>query len=146
MLAASDLLLSFNAVATSIAAAIAARVPVGLGVNHHRGDSLEEVEAGLGRTLPDDVRAWLTAVLPLRPFKVCPIGLHEFVSPILAGNPYLAACAELDVLDPEASVARLRGLFADEPARDELLHAQSVYRDQVTALPSAVERYRELTA
>lgn len=142
LLAASDLLLTGNIMATSIAAAIALDVPVLALGNSVAGATLDELEAGSGAPLTADARAWVAPILPLRRFAVSPLGLHAFVAPVLARNPYRDAVGHAEALDFEGTAARARALLDDATAARS---AMARYRTQIAALPGPYERLRELT-
>jgi hypothetical protein len=142
-LAASDLLLSVNAAATSVQAAIAVGVPAAVVVSSLSAASLAETGLDLA-TLPADLRAWLEHVMPLRPFRVCPVGLYRFMAPVLANNPYAALFAELELAQLDATVARIRSL-CEQPA-PEWREARHAYLERIAQLPDAKTRFRELCA
>ncbi len=145
ILGAADLLLTVNVVATSIAAAISLGVPVALITSGKSGATATELEVGLRRPMPADLATWIAEVLPFRPFWAYPIGLHSFLDPVLAGNPYAEALEKLELLDLEDSAARVQTLLDDPDARAQVCARQDRYRDQVRELPSGVERVRELS-
>ncbi len=112
-LAAVDLLLSFNFSATTIASAIAAGIPVVLGVNSHAGDFAR--------------------------FRVWPLGLFKFLGPLAKNNPYTSALRTVEVTEKDAFVSAIERLLFEESARAEMRDAQAKYRAQVEALPKAAD-------
>ena len=114
-LASADLLLSFNFSATTIATAIAANIPVVLGVNTRAGDFAR--------------------------FRVWPLGLSKFLEPLAKNNPYTSAMEVLEISDEDAFVATTRKLLFDDDARAELRARQSRYREEVAKLPSAADLF-----
>lgn len=134
LLAASDVAIGNNVIATSIATALALDVPPVVIDGAQRLDepSLE---------LPDDVRAWLASVVPLYPYAVLPIGLRRFVAPIMAGNPYADAIDRHDVLAPDATAARIRQLLEGDPAKQR---ARESYRARIAALPAGLDMLAQL--
>lgn len=143
---AADLMLSVNTAATSVAAAVAAGTPAVVLINSTSGPSIEAIEASRGATLPEDVRAWVRSVAPLYPFRVCPVGLHSLMAPVLAGNPYETAIEERELLDIDATVARIGALMRDGAERSRALAAQAAYRARIAILPDGITRFREITA
>ncbi len=141
MLAAAELFLSLNVSATSIAAAIALGVPVALVTSGLGGATSDELEAATGRPLPDDLRAWCDTVVPMRPYRVWPIGLHAFVAPVLADNPYRDCFAELELLDIDGTAATIAGLLEQGPTREAIRAGQAAYQQQVATLPSALDAF-----
>ena len=144
LLVAADALLSLNVPATSLAAAIAAGTPSVVLVNSGRGDTLEEIVASANHPLADDIRAWIGDVLPLRPFRVCPVGLYSFLEPVLANNPFREAFEEVQLLDLDGAAAALTTLLEDAGARARMKVRQAAYREQIQKLPTAAERFDEL--
>ncbi|MCE9573769.1 MAG: DUF6365 family protein [Deltaproteobacteria bacterium] len=124
LIAAADLLLSVNAVATSLATAVAASVPIVL------GQSAARVDDELGALPP--LRAW-------------PLGLDGVLAPTIAGNPFYDAMAIADPLAPGALTAACAALL--EPAAAEAMRArQAAYRARVAALPSGADQVLALIA
>ena len=124
------LYLGFNLAASTIATAIAARVPVLVGEN-----------AGPRDDLAPTVRAWMTRAQPY-PFRAWPIGLYDVLAPILAGNPLLDAIEVVPVLDPRRFVFAC-GELLFEPGRVAALRArQDAYARRVAELPRGAERFR----
>jgi hypothetical protein len=119
-LAAADLLLSFNFSATTIASAIAAGIPVVLGMNSHAGDFAR--------------------------FRVWPLGLFKFLGPLAKNNPYTSALRMVEVTEADAFVSAMEKLLFDDEARAEMRENQARYCREVEALPKAaalVESYLE---
>ncbi len=79
----------------------------------------------------------LAALLPLRPFRVWPLGLHDFLAPVLRDNPYLGAIDLVELLDEEAFVDTCRRLLFDPAARAAAAARRAAYVATVTQLPSA---------
>lgn len=112
-LAAVDLFLSFNFSATTIASAIAAGIPVVLGMNSQAGDFAR--------------------------FRVWPLGLFKFLGALAKNNPYTSALQTVEVTEKDAFVGAIERLLFDESARAEMRDAQAKYRAQVEALPKAAD-------
>jgi len=139
LVAAADLLLGFNAVATSLATAVAAGVPILLGMTELQASILEEAKG-----FSPSVRAWIAAHLPLPRLRAWPLSLDGFLSPALAGNPLYRALRVADPLDEDGFIAACRELLFDEAAAAALRHREEQYRQQVASLPSATERFLSL--
>jgi len=112
VVACADLLLGFNAAATSLATAVAARVPILLGLTRRRWNGAPPL------------RAW-------------PLSLEKFLAPLMAGNPYYDAMRIADPLDAGAWIAAARELLDDPTA---LRARQEAYAARVSTLPSGAER------
>jgi hypothetical protein len=135
LLAAADLMLSFNATGTTTMAAVSAGVPVVAGINSHRLRSVDEAAAALGRDPEPELREWLARVAPLFPFHVWGLGLFDFLEPVLRGNPYLDTFRRVEILDGEGFVETCRALLFDEAERARMQRRQSEYCTAVRALP-----------
>jgi hypothetical protein len=138
LLAASDLLLTFNFSATTIVSAIASGLPVLLGVNKYDGTA-DEVAARLPESPSPSLRAWLKQASPVAPYKVWPLGLHRFLGPVSEDNPYTTAVRRLEVLEERPFVAAMRELLFDETARAKLREEQAAYCRVVAKLPKAAD-------
>jgi hypothetical protein len=139
LLAAADLLLSFNATGVSTVAAIAAGVPVLLGMNSRRGKTVDEVAALLPAPPSAPLREWLATVVPIYPFLLWPLGLFDFLSPVLRDNPYLEAVCQVEILDEDAFLGACRGLLFDLPAAEALRSRQQAYCRGLAELPSPAD-------
>lgn len=143
LLAASDVMIGNNAIATSLATALALDVPaVVIGAT----TSIATLDAHLATRageLAEDVRAWLEALLPVRAHAVAPLGLAGFLAPVLTANPFTDAITRCELVDPDATASRIRALLEDGGAARA---ARAAYRARVAALPSGLARLRELTA
>ncbi len=138
VLAASDLLLSFNFSATTIVSAIASGLPVLLGINSYAGTA-DEVVQRLPQPPTDALRTWLKRASPIPAYRVWPLGLHRFLAPIAVGNPYTTAVRLMEVLEERAFVDTMRTLLFDQGARAALVAQQAAYRLEVEKLPKAAD-------
>ena len=128
LVAGAQLLVTLNLAATTIVTALACGVPVVVGVSSFAAATADALPAAL----PPEVRAKLA---PVYPFVVWPLGLHDFMQPVLDGNPFCDAVRTAEVLVPGALAAACRDLLADpEPARARI----AAYLETVRALPDAV--------
>lgn len=139
LLAASDLLLSFNFSATTIGSAIAGGIPVLLGVNSHAGATADSVASRLREPPSPSLRAWLEEAAPLPAFRVWPLGLFKFLAPLAKNNPYTTAMEVAEVLEESAFDAATQRLLFDDDARAALRARQAAYRAEVQALPKAAD-------
>jgi len=138
ILAAADLLVSWNFSATTIVSAIAAGLPVVLGINSYEGNAAE-VTARLPEPPSPALRAWLAKASPLPAFRVWPLGLHKFLAPAAKANPYTEAMRTVEFLEEGSAVDAMRSLLFDEAARAALREAQAGYGRVVAKLPSAAD-------
>jgi hypothetical protein len=145
LIAAADLMLGFNASATSIAMAVAADLPVVLGTCSHAGE-LDEVLAALAVPPSSELRAWLARAAPLYPFRIWPLGFARFLAPVVAGNPYFEAVESVEILDEAAVIAACEAAIADRDTRARLAAARQRYTRAVRTLPSATDVLDRLLA
>lgn len=130
LLAASDLLLSFNIAATTVMAALAAQVPVLIG-------SLADVSRAPASAA---AQTFVARAGGLYPFRAWPLSLSQLLAPVLQGNPYVDAIAGVDVLDEAGFLATLDELLGEAGAALQR-QRQALYTAQVRALPSPSERF-----
>ncbi len=132
LLAAADAFLSFNLTATTVASAIAARLPVMMGT------CSRPIVANAVHATPR-VRRWLDKHAPLHPFHIWPCGFHAFLAPLLAKNPYRDAFTSVEVLDEPAFVGTLNRMLGDAAFADGLRERQARYESRVRRLPAAAD-------
>jgi len=118
LLAAADLLLGFNQSASSLGSACVAGVPCLVGINSSNEP-------------------------PFTPFRVWPLGLHNFLAPVLAGNPVTTTYRTVEVLDEAAWSSACRALLAEAEPREAQRRAQRDYVARVRALPGPAQRFHE---
>ena len=108
--AGSDLLVTLNIAATTITTALACTVPVVVGINSHTTDAVPR-------------------------FAVWPLGLADFLAPVLANNPFRDVVAAAELLDEGALAGACRERMRD-PATEARIAA---YVARVRELPSGAE-------
>ena len=130
-LAAADLFVTANVLSVTLAQAVLAGVPALVLENHQTFG-------------PAELPGWAGATAPLlrtaHPFRVAPLGWHDFLEPLLAGNPYADCFATAGILDRHAVLAALTGLLDDEAGRSRLAEHQQDYRDALAGLPPVGEQ------
>lgn len=146
LLAASDLLLSFNAFASTIAHAMVLGIPTLLGINSHAGATPDELVGRLAHAPTALMRRFLDRVAPLHPFLMWPLGFFGFGQHILAHNPYFDALTVCEILDDEQLVAAADRLLHDPETRARADATRAAYVAAVRALPSAPELVDRLLA
>jgi hypothetical protein len=124
-LAAANLFVTTNVLSVTLAQAVLAGVPALVLENHQTFGPAE---------LPE----WAGATAPLLrsayPFRVAPLGWHDFLEPLLAGNPYADCFATAGILDRQGVLAALTGLLDDESRRSQLAEHQQGYREALAGL------------
>ena len=129
-LATADLFVTTNVLSVTLAQAVLAGVPALVLENHQTFGSSE---------LPD----WAGATAPLLrvayPFRVAPLGWHDFLEPLLAGNPYTGCFATAGILDRQAVLGALTGLLDDDPVRSGLAQRQQDFQAELASLPPVGE-------
>jgi len=118
LIGAADVVLSFNAAATSLASAISLGVPTAL--------CAARDPAGAAQTL----WAW-------------PLSLEQILGPTVRDNPFYETMTLVDSLAGDELVSALRALLFDASVRDERRAAQARYRDAIATLPDGVDRLLE---
>jgi Family of unknown function (DUF6365) len=132
----ADLYLTTNAASVTLSQAVLAGVPV---LHLHNDRALDLASAG--RDLPE--LAWLVDAAPglevIYPFRVCPWGWYEFLTPVLSDNPYTDCFVTASVVDRPAVLAALTRLLDDRDARTALYHRQLDYRERLGQMPPLAE-------
>lgn len=118
LIGTADVVLSFNAAATSLATAISLGVPTVL--------CSARDPAGATQTL----WAW-------------PLSLEQIVGPTVRNNPFYETMMLVESLAGDELIAALRALLFDASVRDERRVAQARYRDAIATLPDGVDRLLE---
>lgn len=137
---AADLLLSLNTTATTGMAATAIGLPTVVIANSH-GGSADELAAVVGDA-SSALRAWLAEAAPLHPFRLWPLGLFSFLTPILEGNPFTDTFRQVELLDEDAIAETCRALLFDESAAAAARDLQAGYRERIRSLPGPAEAFR----
>ena len=140
VMAAADLLLSLNTTATTNFTAIALGLPT-LVVMNSRTGSAEELAATVAHP-SEALQAWLREATPLHPFRLWPLGLFDFLTPVLDRNPFADAVRQVELLDENGLIETCRALLFDEDAADAERERQARYREEVRALPGPAAAFR----
>src|SRR6266568_4608963 len=138
---ACDLVMTLNVAATTITTALRHDVPVVVVVNSCSAAHPDELAAALPRPLPPGLAERIGELTPLHPFRVWPLGLHEFLTPVLAGNPYLDCLDVVEILDGDAVLEACRRLLFDRAARDDAAARRAAYVAAVDQLPAAADAF-----
>jgi hypothetical protein len=137
---AADLLLSLNTTATTGLTATASGLPTVVVMNSH-GGSADEL-AAVVRDASPALRAWLAEAAPLHPFRLWPLGLYSFLTPILRDNPFADTFRQVELLDEDAMAETCRALLFDESAAAAARSLQAQYRESIRSLPGPAEAFR----
>jgi len=116
LLGAADLMVTLNVGSTSLARAVLA--------------GLDAVVISNSATVLDP---------PLYPFRMWPMGAHDFLEPLLRANPYTDAFVSAQLLDADAVVNALEATLHDAPTRQRLAEARTGYQATVATLPPTCE-------
>jgi hypothetical protein len=137
LLLSCDLLLTENAVSSSLGKAVCGGIPCALLKNSYRlPEVLERVQHDLRRIVLDMERARLGAVFP---YEVFPIWGRDDIEQLglFRENSVTAAFAAVEVFGGDAMREQLRALLVDERTRHELRAAQRRYVDGLLGLDDA---------
>jgi hypothetical protein len=129
LLGSSDLVLSLNIGATTLARAVLSDIPAIALTNSFAVPDLAavaEVEARVGG-MTDTVRDWLTEMVPLHRLRMWPLGFHSFLDPILSENPYTDAFTNIELLDERAVLQGIESALYDAPTQHRLSAARAHY-------------------
>lgn len=144
LMQAADLQLSFNTGAVTSTSAIAAGVPILLGINSYAAKTLDQLLTLLPLPPSPDLALTLRELVPVYPFRLWPQGYHRFLAPLMRDNPCQQALRTVEVLEERAFVEACRALLFDPEQRDAARTGQEAYCRQVRALPTAgelIDRY-----
>jgi hypothetical protein len=132
----ADLYLTTNAASVTLSYAALAGVPALLLQNDRMLDlgPNGRDRAGLGWLV--DAAPGLTAAYP---FRVCPWGWYDFLTPVLHDNPYTECFVTANVFDRESVLQAQIGLLDDASVRTALYHRQMDFRDRLSRMPPAGE-------
>ena len=137
LLQSADLQLSFNTGAVTSMSAIAAGVPVLLGINSYAARTLDQLLSLLPSPVSAGFVETLEELVPVYPFRLWPQGYHRFLAPLMAGNPCEQALRTVEVLEEQHLAEACQALLFDEKERQAVRAGQDSYRRQVQLLPSA---------
>ena len=143
---AADLLVSCNATATTLGSAMAAELPILLGVSSVGVSSLTALAEQPAAPLGSRVRNWVRRNVPLPPLRAYPLSLYSFLTPVMRDNPCYAALTECELLDAKKFTATARALLYDEERREAVRTEQRHLGQQIRQLPSGRSRYLSLLA
>jgi hypothetical protein len=144
LLASADLVLSLNVTATTIWSSFRHDVPALAVVNSASGETAEELRAGLARPPSPFLARHLEALAPLHRFRIWPSGLHAFLAPVLAGNPYVDAIDVVELLDETGFVDRCQRLLFDPATRADAAARRAAYVARIERLPRPAEAFEQL--
>ncbi len=139
LMQAADLQLSFNTGAVTSMSALAAGVPILLGVNSYAAKTLDQLLALLAQPPSQSFARGLGELVPVYPFRLWPQGYHSFLAPLLRDNPSQQALRTVEVLEEQPFLEACAALLFDEAERKAVRAAQDQYRRQVRSLPAAGE-------
>jgi hypothetical protein len=142
IVAASDLLLSANVSATTLAWAIQMGVPAVVLQNSRMLRNMEAVESMARERLSEAARRLWSKALPVYPFRLWPLGYYAFLQPLLENNAYTQALETVEIVDESAVVSTCQALLFEPAVRQASARRQGRYVEQVAALPSAAEVVR----
>jgi hypothetical protein len=139
LMGSADLLLSLNLSASTIAKAIASRLPIVVLQNAVEAATREDAAATVGRAESGPVAQWLADAAPIPRFRVWPLGYFDYLAPIVDGNPYQETFVTCELFDPHDFIETCHHLLFDAGSRDALRHRQDAYHRRLQSLPTPAE-------
>ena len=135
-LAGADLFLTTNVVSVTLTQAVLAGVP-SLVLQNHKVLNVARLAGNGG------VPGWLSAAAPglsvAYPFRVCPWGWHEFLTPVLSDNPYTDCFLTAGVFERNKVLHAMTTLLDDAGARADLRQRQWDLHARLAQLPPAAD-------
>lgn len=133
-----DLVISVNASATTTLRAILESKPVVLAQNSYTiGEREGAAEAGLHAS--EALRCWIEQTRPIRSFRLWPLGYHDFLTPLVKGNPYFDAVTPAEILCEDAFIETCDRLLFDPSTRAASAAAQRAYLEELVAVPGPAD-------
>lgn len=133
-LSAADLYLTGNAVSVTLTQAVLAGVPSLLLDNHKVLDLAKLAAAG-------SAPGWLLDAAPgletAYPYRVFPWGWHDFLTPVLTGNPYADCFRTAGLFERRGVLRAMTELLDDAGARARLAERQADLLHHLDGLPAA---------
>lgn len=133
LLAATDVLVSANTIASSNIRAASLRIPVAM-LHLGRAVAAPPAELHALATPQGAVDRFLADAAPSYACSVWPLGMHALLSRMMQANPFADLQVHLDALDGEAAVEGLARLLRERGARDECREKQELYFKALPAL------------
>lgn len=138
LFASCDLVLSANASAATTLRAVLEGIPVVLAQNSFAiaaGQAPEDA----GLTPSPAVRGWIERIGPVAPFRLWPLGYHQFLAPLVENNPYFGAITPAEILREDAFIDTCDRLLFDDDARAANAAGQRAYVDALAKVPGPAE-------
>jgi hypothetical protein len=127
MLALSDLYLTNNIVATTLAKAVHFGIPAVMLSNSYVFTGAEGLDQIKDFQVSDPIREIVKKTGRVFAYKMCPLGWHAFISRLLRDNPYTRTFTDLEVLDVMTCRRAIRHLLFEEEVRRQMIDLQSQY-------------------
>ena len=135
LLGSVDLFVTLNLGATTLTRAVMTGVQGLVIENSIAGVGPRDLEP-LDATLPldDFTRGWLAKTMPIYPFRMWPLGFHDFLEPMLTDNPYLGTFARVQLLDGSNICTTVERMLFERATIDRYKDAQHKYARMVAEL------------
>ncbi|MBL8175732.1 MAG: hypothetical protein JNK48_13745 [Bryobacterales bacterium] len=135
LLGSVDLFVTLNLGATTLTRAVMTGVQGLVIENSIAGVGPEDLQRIDGTLRLDDfAREWLARTMPVYPFRMWPLGFHDFLQPMLTDNPYLDTFARTQLLDGEGIRTMMERMLFDRGTIDRYKDSQQRYAGLVSAL------------
>ncbi len=136
LMRSADLFLSLNISGVTTIRAVAAGLPVVVLGNSCQARTLDELGEFVGGPLHPIVQESASALLPLYPFTLWPLGLQSFLEPTLKENPFLETLRRIELLDGVQVVETIRELLFSQAAVYKLRRRQADFKKRLMELPT----------
>jgi uncharacterized protein DUF6365 len=148
LLGSVDAFVGLNVGATTLTRAVLGDVNGVVVQNSYDAATGDEAAAALraaGHPVDPSLRDWLERAAPLYPFRMWPLGFHDFLQPLLDHNPYTEAFKTVELLDRNGVAETLEAVLFDPATASDLAERRQGYLREVEGLPPTAEVFDAVT-
>ena len=132
----TDLHISLNIIATTLAKMVASLIPSLLLQNSYQLPNAE-VESVNNGTVANLLTTRTDNYLPIHPYKVWPLGWYDFLQPVLNSNPFMQTFVTAEILETSHSIDAIESLLFDHSAIANQREQQNQYQEKMAELTTA---------
>lgn len=144
-LLATDLFISRNFVATSLARAVLSGIPA---INFENSLYFTEKKPFNPDKLPFELSPYTRSLLEklerCYPYRMFPVGWFKFLAPIARKNPYLKTFIRLEQFNVNYALERIQGALESEDVKEQLKENVDQYKEILNRLPSVGDIIHQL--